>query len=216
MSAQAFPHKMAETAAAVSTGAARKARERRARANARHVLWLASNWQVLASHHTKPATEASLRPADAADEVASLRSELAAVRQELAALKTAFAEVRTLVPTTQEDTRPGTASEAGEVHADVAAEKEFVLYVKGQAGTIRGTLKKSTPLCKPMNSYCSRFGLQASRVGDDTAEKIGLEDEGIIYAVDGQAETVSETAAATPTEVAQEPGKYLACKTLAG
>ena len=65
-----------EASSTASTGAARKARERRARAQARHVLWLAGNWQVLASHHTRPATE-----------VEWLRKELASVRQELASLK---------------------------------------------------------------------------------------------------------------------------------
>ena len=54
-------------------------------------------------------------------------------------------------------------------------------------------IKKSTPLGRLMDAYCSRFGLQASRVrfmvdglyGEriephDTAEKLGLEDEDII------------------------------------
>merc|ERR1711933_641865 len=50
--------------------------------------------------------------------------------------------------------------------------------------------KKTTPLRKLMDAYCSRLGLQASQVRfmvdgeriapDDTAEKLGLEDEDLI------------------------------------
>merc|ERR1711915_1057842 len=50
--------------------------------------------------------------------------------------------------------------------------------------------KKSTPLRKLMDAYCSRLGLTASQVrfmvdgerisADDTAEKLGLEDEDLI------------------------------------
>ena len=69
-----------------SSGAARKARERRARANARHVQWLASNFQTLASHHTQPFSAAWAGHVSA-EEVASLRRELEVVRGELAALR---------------------------------------------------------------------------------------------------------------------------------
>merc|ERR1712137_1101956 len=51
-------------------------------------------------------------------------------------------------------------------------------------------IKKSTPLRKLMDAYCSRLGLTASQVrfmvdgerisADDTAEKLGLEDEDLI------------------------------------
>ena len=37
---------------AATSGEARKAHERKARAQARHVCWLASNFQTLAAHHT--------------------------------------------------------------------------------------------------------------------------------------------------------------------
>ena len=65
------------------TGAARKARERRARASAKHVQWLASNFQLLASHHTRP-TKAGAGN----DELAELRSEVEQLKAELCSLKT--------------------------------------------------------------------------------------------------------------------------------
>ena len=69
-----------------TSGAARKARERRARANARHIQWLASSWQLLAAHHTQPFSAAGRRQATV-DEVTARRLELETVRGELAAIR---------------------------------------------------------------------------------------------------------------------------------
>merc|ERR1711935_1327601 len=63
--------------------------------------------------------------------------------------------------------------------------------VKDQQGSeVQFKIKKTTPLRKLMDAYCSRLGLQASqvrfmvdgeRIGpDDSAEKLGLEDEDLI------------------------------------
>merc|ERR1712054_178449 len=59
-----------------------------------------------------------------------------------------------------------------------------------QGSEVQFKIKKTTPLRKLMDAYCSRLGLQASqvrfmvdgeRIGpDDTAEKLGLEDEDLI------------------------------------
>merc|ERR1712119_258894 len=65
------------------------------------------------------------------------------------------------------------------------------LKVKDQQGSeVQFKIKKSTPLRKLMDAYCSRLGLTASQVrfmvdgerisADDTAEKLGLEDEDLI------------------------------------
>merc|ERR1712028_283267 len=65
------------------------------------------------------------------------------------------------------------------------------LKVKDQQGSeVQFKIKKSTPLRKPMDAYCSRLGLTAAQVrfmvdgerisADDTAEKLGLEDEDLI------------------------------------
>merc|ERR1712203_88512 len=65
------------------------------------------------------------------------------------------------------------------------------LKVKDQQGSeVQFKIKKSTPLRKLMDAYCSRLGLTASQVRfmvdgeriapDDTAEKLGLEDEDLI------------------------------------
>ncbi len=74
--------------------------------------------------------------------------------------------------------------------ADAAA-GHIQLKVKDQQGSeVQFKIKKSTPLRKLMDAYCSRLGLQASQVRfmvdgeriapDDTAEKLGLEDEDLI------------------------------------
>merc|ERR1711929_56198 len=76
---------------------------------------------------------------------------------------------------------------------DAAEEKagHIQLKVKDQQGSeVQFKIKKSTPLRKLMDAYCSRLGLQASQVRfmvdgeriapDDTAEKLGLEDEDLI------------------------------------
>ena len=71
------------------------------------------------------------------------------------------------------------------------APAKIQLNVKDQQGSEMDIkITKSTPLRKLMNAYCSRFGLQSSqvrfmvdgeRIGpDDTAEKLGLEDEDLI------------------------------------
>merc|ERR1712190_251494 len=63
--------------------------------------------------------------------------------------------------------------------------------VKDQQGSeVQFKIKKSTPLRKLMDAYCSRLGLTAAQVrfmvdgerisADDTAEKLGLEDEDLI------------------------------------
>ncbi|CAE8594765.1 unnamed protein product [Polarella glacialis] len=72
-----------------------------------------------------------------------------------------------------------------------AAAQHIQLKVKDQQGSeVQFKIKKSTPLRKLMDAYCSRLGLQASQVrfmvdgeriaADDTAEKLGLEDEDLI------------------------------------
>merc|ERR1711977_93499 len=72
-----------------------------------------------------------------------------------------------------------------------AAAGHIQLKVKDQQGSeVQFKIKKSTPLRKLMDAYCSRLGLQASqvrfmvdgeRIGpDDSAEKLGLEDEDLI------------------------------------
>ena len=69
------------------------------------------------------------------------------------------------------------------------------LKVKDHQGLlVQFKLKKSTSLCKLMDAYCSRLGLQASQVRfivngeriapDDTAEKLGLEDGDFIVAME--------------------------------
>merc|ERR1719277_2640811 len=75
--------------------------------------------------------------------------------------------------------------------ADEAAAAHIQLKVKDQQGSeVQFKIKKSTPLRKLMDAYCSRLGLTASQVrfmvdgerisADDTAEKLGLEDEDLI------------------------------------
>merc|ERR1712083_372958 len=75
--------------------------------------------------------------------------------------------------------------------ADDAAAAHIQLKVKDQQGSeVQFKIKKSTPLRKLMDAYCSRLGLTASQVrfmvdgerisADDTAEKLGLEDEDLI------------------------------------
>ena len=51
---------MSTAAQPATSGAARKARERKARAQAKHVRWLASSYQTLAAHHTGSSDVASL------------------------------------------------------------------------------------------------------------------------------------------------------------
>merc|ERR1712186_161171 len=74
---------------------------------------------------------------------------------------------------------------------DDAAAAHIQLKVKDQQGSeVQFKIKKSTPLRKLMDAYCSRLGPQASQVRfmvdgeriapDDTAEKLGLEDEDLI------------------------------------
>merc|ERR1712028_336482 len=75
--------------------------------------------------------------------------------------------------------------------AEDAAGAHIQLKVKDQQGSeVQFKIKKSTPLRKLMDAYCSRLGLTASQVrfmvdgerisADDTAEKLGLEDEDLI------------------------------------
>jgi len=72
-----------------------------------------------------------------------------------------------------------------------AAPAHIQLKVKDQQGSeVQFKIKKSTPLRKLMDAYCSRLGLQSAqvrfmvdgeRIGpDDTADKLGLEDEDLI------------------------------------
>ena len=112
------------------TGAARKARERRARANARHVCWLASCYQSLATHHTHPVV------AKAGDEVKVLRDEIEQLKSEVAALNAAMrakmqaaaeADEQSLVQDNSSETRAG-AAPATEAPRTAAAES------KGHAG----------------------------------------------------------------------------------
>merc|ERR1712075_34052 len=74
---------------------------------------------------------------------------------------------------------------------DDAGAGHIQLKVKDQQGSeVQFKIKKSTPLRKLMDAYCSRLELQASQVRfmvdgeriapDDTAEKLGLEDEDLI------------------------------------
>ena len=77
----------------------------------------------------------------------------------------------------------------------VSATCHIQLKVKDHQGLlVQFKLKKSTSLCKLMDAYCSRLGLQASQVRfivngeriapDDTAEKLGLEDGDFIVAME--------------------------------
>merc|ERR1711933_661418 len=72
-----------------------------------------------------------------------------------------------------------------------AAGAHIQLKVKNQQGSeVQFKIKKATPLRKLMDVYCSRLGLRASQVRfmvdgerilpDDTAERLGLEDEDLI------------------------------------
>merc|ERR1712188_358914 len=83
------------------------------------------------------------------------------------------------------------AAEGGAPAGDQAATQHIQLKVKDQQGSeVQFKIKKTTPLRKLMDAYCSRLGLQASqvrfmvdgeRIGpDDTADKLGLEDEDLI------------------------------------
>jgi len=65
------------------------------------------------------------------------------------------------------------------------------LKVKDQHGAeVQFKIKKATPLRKLMDAYCQRLGMNATQVrfmvdgerisADDTAEKLGLEDEDLI------------------------------------
>merc|ERR1712070_642925 len=79
----------------------------------------------------------------------------------------------------------------GAPEGDAAAPAHIQLKVKDQQGSeVQFKIKKTTPLRKLMDAYCSRLGLQSSqvrfmvdgeRIGpEDTAEKLGLEDEDLI------------------------------------
>ena len=70
-----------------TTGAARKARERRARAQARHVCWLASNYQALTAHHTAGLPHRPLDEAMLPGERAALKSAVALLRDEAQLLR---------------------------------------------------------------------------------------------------------------------------------
>jgi len=81
--------------------------------------------------------------------------------------------------------------QTGGAEAEAAAAAHIQLKVKDQQGSeVQFKIKKATPLRKLMDAYCSRLGLQASQVRfmvdgeriapDDTAEKLGLEDEDLI------------------------------------
>jgi len=83
------------------------------------------------------------------------------------------------------------AAEGGAPAGGEAATQHIQLKVKDQQGSeVQFKIKKTTPLRKLMDAYCSRLGLQASqvrfmvdgeRIGpDDSAEKLGLEDEDLI------------------------------------
>ena len=66
-----------------TSGAARKARERKARAHAKHVAWLASNYQILSAHHTGAGSElAQLRV-----EVQLLKAALGSLQAEISGLR---------------------------------------------------------------------------------------------------------------------------------
>jgi len=82
-------------------------------------------------------------------------------------------------------------SAEGAEKATTDAPAHIQLKVKDQQGSeVQFKIKKATPLRKLMDAYCSRLGLQASQVRfmvdgeriapDDTAEKLGLEDEDLI------------------------------------
>eukprot|EP00913_Durusdinium_trenchii_P033309 g31184.t1 len=85
--------------------------------------------------------------------------------------------------------------------ADAAeAPQHIQLKVKDQQGSeVQFKIKKTTPLRKLMDAYCSRLGLQASQVrfmvdgeriaADDTAEKLGLEEMGCILEVKHQSDS---------------------------
>ena len=76
---------MSTAAQAATSGAARKARERKARTQARHVCWLAGNFQTLATHHTGVAAAGSVLELRA--EVQLLKVALRDMQAELASLR---------------------------------------------------------------------------------------------------------------------------------
>merc|ERR1712187_109341 len=88
-----------------------------------------------------------------------------------------------------------------------AASNHIQLKVKDQQGSeVQFKIKKTTPLRKLMDAYCSRLGLQSSqvrfmvdgeRIGpEDTAEKLGLEDEDLIDVAMEQTGGMADGAAA--------------------
>ena len=99
-----------------STGAARKARERRARASAKHVQWLASCYQTLASHHTRPSAAAS-----GGSGVDELRREVELLRKEIGSLRTQVQ--KTAGPAVAADTAAG--SEPAVIRAEAAGRVDF-------------------------------------------------------------------------------------------
>merc|ERR1712093_350439 len=80
-------------------------------------------------------------------------------------------------------------AEAGK--EEQGAPQHIQLKVKDQQGSeVQFKIKKTTPLRKLMDAYCNRLGMQSSQVRfmvdgeriapDDTADKLGLEDEDLI------------------------------------
>jgi len=104
-------------------GAARKARERRARANARHVQWLASTYQCLATHHTNPGMAAT--PVAAPDMHVSTASEVAALRQEVHQLQEELARLRGAVAAVVAVQAGGERAEAEKMAATVVDEGDI-------------------------------------------------------------------------------------------
>merc|ERR1712217_1001858 len=97
------------------------------------------------------------------------------------------------------------------------------LKVKDQQGSeVQFKIKKSTPLRKLMDAYCSRLGLTASQVrfmvdgerisADDTAEKLGLEDEDLIDVVMEQTGGGDEAAAPIQLKVKDQQGSEVQFK----
>ena len=102
--------------------------------------------------------------------------------------------VQVPVPMPQEEVARAAQEAAEEAAAKAMPQQLIQLKVKDQqGGVVQFRIKKSTPLRKFMELYCSRLGLQASQVhftvdgerlaADDTAQELGLENEEELIAV---------------------------------
>ena len=95
--------------ASQTKGTAQRARARARRSQARHVLWLQSTWQTLATHHTAgsgnlwvPASRPAVTTSSA---LAALQAEVAELRGLVSTLQAGIAAGRSYVADTEEETK---------------------------------------------------------------------------------------------------------------